>query len=112
MRSPYASLGVSRRASVGKAFALNEVRLLDETGREVGPGEIGELYSRSPYLFDGYFGRPEETAAAMRDGWVSAGDLARRDEDGYLYIVDRKKDMVITGGYNVYPKEVEAEAEP
>jgi acyl-CoA synthetase (AMP-forming)/AMP-acid ligase II len=96
-----------RRASVGKAFALNEVRLLDEAGREVGPGEIGELYSRSPYLFDGYFGRPEETAAAMRDGWVSAGDLARRDEDGYLYIVDRKKDMVITGGYNVYPREIE-----
>jgi long-chain acyl-CoA synthetase len=98
---------LSRRASVGKAFALNEVRLLGEDGREVGPGEIGELYSRSPYLFDGYFGKPEETAAAMRDGWVSAGDLARRDEDGYLYIVDRRKDMVITGGYNVYPREIE-----
>ncbi len=98
---------LSRRASVGRAFALNEIRLLDEDGREVAPGEIGELYSRSPYLFEGYFGRPEETAACMRDGWVSAGDLARQDEDGYFYIVDRKKDMVITGGYNVYPREIE-----
>jgi long-chain acyl-CoA synthetase len=98
---------LSRRASVGRAFALNEIRLLDDDGREVAPGEIGELYSRSPYLFEGYFGRPEETAACMRDGWVSAGDLARQDEDGYFYIVDRKKDMVITGGYNVYPREIE-----
>ncbi|MGA0708928.1 MAG: class I adenylate-forming enzyme family protein [Steroidobacteraceae bacterium] len=79
----------------------------DEERREVGPGEVGELYSRSPYLFNGYFGRPEETAACMRDGWISAGDLARRDEDGYIYIVDRKKDMVISGGLNIYPREIE-----
>lgn len=96
-----------RRRSVGHPFALNQVRLLDEAGRDVPPGEVGELYSLSPYLFDGYWNRPEETEAARRDGWVSAGDLARRDEDGYLYIVDRKKDMVITGGLNVYPREIE-----
>ncbi len=96
-----------RLQSVGLPFALNEVRLLDEEGHEVGPGEVGELYSRSPYLFEGYFGKPEETAAALREGWVTAGDLARRDEDGYLYIVDRKKDMVVTGGFNVYPREIE-----
>jgi len=96
-----------RERSVGRAFALNEIRLLDEDGREVGPGEVGELYSRSPYLFNGYFARPDETAACMRDGWISAGDLARRDDDGYFYIVDRKKDMVISGGLNIYPREIE-----
>jgi long-chain acyl-CoA synthetase len=68
---------------------------------------VGELYSRSPYLFNGYWGRPEETAEACRDGWVTVGDLARRDAEGYLYIVDRLKDMVISGGVNIYPREVE-----
>lgn len=96
-----------RERSVGRPFALNEIRLLDEDGEEVSTGEVGELYSRSPYLFNGYFGRPEETASCMRDGWISAGDLARRDEDGYFYIVDRKKDMVISGGLNIYPREIE-----
>ena len=92
---------------VGPPFALNEVRLLDDAGREVGEGEVGELYSRSPYLFNGYLDRPGETAAVMRDGWVSAGDLAHRDRDGHYYIVDRRKDMVVTGGLNVYPREIE-----
>ena len=92
---------------VGPPFALNEIRLLDEAGRDVGTGEVGELYSRSPYLFNGYFDRPQETAAVMRDGWVSAGDLARRDADGHYYIVDRRKDMVVSGGINVYPREIE-----
>ena len=98
---------LSRIQSVGRPFAVTEVRLLDEAGAEVAPGEIGELYSRSPYIFNAYFGQPSETAAVIRDGWVTAGDLARRDEDGYLYIVDRKKDMVVTGGFNVYPREIE-----
>jgi acyl-CoA synthetase (AMP-forming)/AMP-acid ligase II len=96
-----------RKQSVGRPFALNEVRLLDDDGLEVAPGEIGELYSRSPYLFNGFYGKPAETAAVMRNGWLTAGDLARRDEDGYFYIVDRKKDMVVTGGLNVYPREIE-----
>ncbi|HEY0940238.1 MAG TPA: AMP-binding protein [Steroidobacter sp.] len=96
-----------KRQSVGPAFALNCIRLLDDDGREVGPGEVGELFSRSPYVFNGYWNQPEETAKALRDGWVTAGDLARRDEDGFHYIVDRKKDMVVTGGFNVYPREVE-----
>jgi acyl-CoA synthetase (AMP-forming)/AMP-acid ligase II len=73
----------------------------------VGPGEIGELFSISPYLFNGYWGKPEETAAALRDGWFSAGDLAMRDDEGFIYIVDRKKDMIISGGVNVYPREIE-----
>lgn len=92
---------------VGPAFAITEVRLLDDAGREVADGEIGELYSRSPYIFNGYFGDPEETAAVLRDGWITAGDLAKRDADGFIYIVDRKKDMVVTGGLNVYPREIE-----
>ncbi len=71
------------------------------------PDEVGELYSRSPYLFNGYWGRPEETAETYRDGWVTVGDLARKDAEGHLYIVDRLKDMVISGGVNIYPREVE-----
>ena len=98
---------LTRKQSVGHAFALNTVRLLDDRGNEVAPGEVGELYSRSPYLFNGYWNQPQETAAALRDGWVTAGDLARQDEDGFIYIVDRKKDMVVTGGINVYPREIE-----
>jgi len=98
---------LTRKQSVGHAFALNTVRLLDDRGNEVAPGEVGELYSRSPYLFNGYWNQPQETAAALRDGWVTAGDLARQDEDGFIYIVDRKKDMVVTGSINVYPREIE-----
>jgi len=96
-----------RRQSVGPAFALNQVRLLDDDGREVPRGEVGELHSRSPYLFNGYWNKPEETEGCLKNGWVTAGDLARQDEDGYFYIVDRKKDMVVTGGFNVYPREIE-----
>ena len=92
---------------VGTPQAHTEVKILDETGRECAADEVGELFSRSPYLFNGYWKRPEETAAAFRDGWVSVGDMARRDAEGYLYIVDRKKDMVISGGVNIYPREIE-----
>ena len=70
-------------------------------------GEVGELIVRGPNVMKGYYKMPEETAAAIRDGWLYTGDLARRDENGYFYIVDRKKDLVIVGGYNVYPREVE-----
>ena len=96
-----------RRQSVGRAFALTHIRLLDDDGRDVARGEVGELHSRSPYLFNGYWNKPDETAACLKVGWVTAGDLARQDEDGYYYIVDRKKDMVVTGGFNVYPREIE-----
>jgi long-chain acyl-CoA synthetase len=92
---------------VGLPFTCNRSRLLDDDGGEVVQGEIGELFSNSPYLFNGYWNKPEETRATMRDGWVSAGDMARRDDEGYVYLVDRKKDMIISGGVNVYPREVE-----
>lgn len=98
---------LTKPRSVGPAFALNRIRLLDATGNEVKRGEIGELYSASPYVFNGYWQQPEEEALAWRDGWVTAGDLARQDDDGFYSIVDRKKDLVITGGINVYPREIE-----
>ena len=65
------------------------------------------MFSTSPYLFNGYWKRPDETKEALVDGWLTVGDMARQDEDGYLYIVDRKKDMVISGGINIYPREIE-----
>lgn len=96
-----------KERSVGLPFPATEVKLLDDDGAVVPQGEVGELFSRSPYLFVGYQGRPEATAATLRDGWFSAGDLARQDEEGYIYLVDRKGDKIITGGLNVFPREVE-----
>jgi len=92
---------------VGQPFPCTEVELRRQDGGVCDPDEVGELFSRSPYLFNGYWGRPQETAESFRDGWVTVGDLARRDGEGYLYIVDRLKDMVISGGVNLYPREVE-----
>lgn len=80
---------------------------MDELGSEVADGVVGELIVRGPNVMKGYYKMPEDTEATIRNGWLYTGDLARRDEDGYFYIVDRKKDLVIVGGYNVYPREVE-----
>ena len=92
---------------VGLPIPNTEVKLLDDAGKEVGPNEVGELFSRSPYLFNGYWGLPEATAESLRDGWFSAGDLAVKDDEGFIYIVDRKQDMIISGGVNIYPREIE-----
>ncbi len=92
---------------VGQPFPLNRIRLLDDAGAPVAPGAVGELYNESPCLFLGYWNQPEATAASLRDGWFSAGDLARQDDEGFFYLVDRKKDMYISGGVNVYPREIE-----
>lgn len=96
-----------KQQCVGQPFPCTEVELRRPDGTLCDPDEVGELFSRSPYLFNGYWGRPQETAEAYLDGWVTVGDLARRDAEGYLYIVDRLKDMVISGGVNIYPREVE-----
>jgi acyl-CoA synthetase (AMP-forming)/AMP-acid ligase II len=93
--------------SVGRAFPMVDVQLLDEQGQPVKRGEVGEIFVSSPWLFNGYWRQPAETAACTRHGYVSAGDLARQDEDGCYYIVDRKKDMVVSGGLNIYPREIE-----
>ncbi len=101
--------GVNKTGSIGIPFSDTVMRVVDlETGtRVLSPGEVGEIVIQSPDLMLGYYRQPEETAAAVRDGWLYTGDLGRRDEDGYFYIVDRKKDLILTGGFNVYPHEVE-----
>ncbi len=93
--------------SVGKPFIYCSARLVNDEGFEVEPGEEGELLLSGPVTFSGYWNRPRETAQTLIDGWVYTGDIARQDEDGYFYIVDRKKDMFISGGENVFPVEVE-----
>ena len=92
---------------VGTPFAHVEAEIRREDGSVCDADEIGELWSRAPIMFNGYWNRPEETAKAVRDGWVSVGDMARRDDEGFIYIVDRLKDMVISGGVNIYPREIE-----
>jgi long-chain acyl-CoA synthetase len=93
--------------SIGTPVADVEVRLVDDRGKDVRDGEVGEIAVRGPNVMKGYWRRPEETAKAIPDGWFRTGDLARQDVDGYLFIVDRKKDMIIRGGENVYPREIE-----
>src|ERR1700712_3420547 len=83
------------------------MRIVDENDVEVPQGEVGEILIRGHNIMKGYWGRTEETEEALRGGWFHSGDLGRVDEDGYYFIVDRKKDMIIRGGYNVYPREVE-----
>ena len=101
--------GLQKAGSIGVALPATEVRIVDlETGtKTLGDNEIGELVARGPQVMLGYWNRPEETANALRDGWLYTGDIAYRDEDGYYFIVDRKKDMAIVGGYNVYPREID-----
>jgi long-chain acyl-CoA synthetase len=101
--------GLRKRGSIGVPVSDTDARIVDlETGtRVLPPGESGELVVRGPQIMAGYWNRPEETAAILRDGWLYTGDIARTDEDGYFYIVDRKKEMLITRGFNVYPREIE-----
>jgi fatty-acyl-CoA synthase len=94
-------------SSCGRAVAGAEVEVLDDDGNHVAPGEVGEICVRSRSVMSGYWHRPEETAQALRNGWLHTGDMAFRDGDGFFHIVDRKKDMVISGGFNVYPREIE-----
>ncbi len=109
--SPVASFNHPDRdrkvGSIGTPIDGVELRLLDEDGAEVETGEVGEIVVRGHNVMKGYWRQPEATAAALRDGWLHTGDLARADEDGFFFIVDRKKDMIIRGGYNVYPREIE-----
>jgi long-chain acyl-CoA synthetase len=93
--------------SIGTPIAGVEMRLLDDDGKEVPAGEVGEIAIRGENVMKGYWQRPDETAKSIPDGWFRTGDLARQDDDGYFFIVDRKKEMIIRGGYNVYPREIE-----
>ena len=109
--SPVASFnhpGRERKAgSIGTPIRDVQLRVVDDQDHEVPPGEVGEIVIRGPNVMKGYWQRPEATAEAIRDGWFHTGDIARADDDGYFYIVDRKKDLIIRGGYNVYPREIE-----
>jgi len=99
---------IRKLGSVGREWAgSGAIRLLDDQRREVPDGEVGELFSRTAYVFDGYWKNPQKTAEAFDGEWCSVGDMARRDADGYIWLVDRKSNMIITGGENVYPSEVE-----
>jgi long-chain acyl-CoA synthetase len=94
--------------SVGAPVAVCDVRVVDEAGNDLAIGEVGELWIQGPNVVQGYWNKPEATEAAFGDGWFKSGDLARVDDEGFVYIVDRAKDMVIRGGENVYCAEVEA----
>ncbi|MBU0905951.1 MAG: fatty acid--CoA ligase family protein [Firmicutes bacterium] len=96
-----------KAGSIGTSISNVENRVVNELGDDVPVGEVGELIVRGPNVMKGYYNMPEETEATIRGGWLYTGDLAKMDEEGYFFIVDRKKDLVIVGGYNVYPREVE-----
>jgi fatty-acyl-CoA synthase len=97
----------ARPGTIGRALLGNEIRLLDDEGREVRRGEVGEVFVRNSMLVSGYHRDRDATSKAMRDGFFSVGDLGRVDADGYYYLADRKHDMVISGGVNIYPWEIE-----
>ena len=94
-------------ACVGQAFTHHEVRVVDENGQDVKPGEVGEIVFRGPVVMKGYYKNPEATKEVIKDGWLYSGDLAKVDDEGYIYIVDRKKDLIVSGGINIYPREIE-----
>jgi acyl-CoA synthetase (AMP-forming)/AMP-acid ligase II len=96
-----------RVGSCGRPFTCADVGVMDEEGRLLGPDEIGEIVCRGPQTMAHYWNRPEATARAFRGGWLHTGDIGRMDADGFFYLLDRKNDMLISGGYNVYPREVE-----
>ena len=101
--------GTLKPGSVGVPLPNTDMKIMDlETGtKEMPAGEIGEIIFKGPQMCGGYYGMPEETKTSIRDGWFFTGDIGRLDEDGYLYIVDRKKDMIIAGGYNIFPREID-----
>lgn len=98
---------VSKAGSTGKAFFHTKVRVVDEEMKDVGPNEPGEVIVSGPHIMQGYWNRPEATRDTIIDGWLKTGDIAEQDEDGFIYIRDRLKDMIISGGENIYPAELE-----
>jgi len=105
VENPYGK--VTKPGSIGLPIPEFSAKIVDNDGNDVPQGEVGELLIKGPGVMKGYLNRPEETRETIRDGWLYTGDIARMDEDHYIYIVDRKKELVIRGGYNVYPREIE-----
>jgi len=99
--------GVQKPGSVGLPLPDIEVKIFDDRGHDLPVGQIGEIVVRGPNVMRGYYNHPEESAAAIRDGWLHTGDMGRKDEDGYIFIVDRRKEMLLVRGMNVYPREIE-----
>jgi long-chain acyl-CoA synthetase len=93
--------------SIGTPIRGVEMKVVDEDGKDLPTGQVGEIVIKGHNVMKGYWNRPDATAEAIKDGWFHSGDMAKVDEDGYFFIVDRKKDMIIRGGYNVYPREIE-----
>jgi acyl-CoA synthetase (AMP-forming)/AMP-acid ligase II len=100
-------VALRKAGSVGVPPPVYAMRIVGDDGRDLPPGEVGEIVGRGPITMPGYYNRPDETARALRDGWLHTGDLGHVDADGYLYLVDRKKDMIDSGGVKVYPKDIE-----
>ena len=105
VENPYG--GSTKPGSIGLPIPEFSAKILESDGNEVAAGGTGELLIKGPGVMKGYLNRPQETGRTIQDGWLYTGDIARMDEDGYVYIVDRKKDLVIRGGYNVYPREID-----
>jgi long-chain acyl-CoA synthetase len=101
--------GPEKPATVGIPLPATDLKIVDpETGqKQLGPGEPGEICFKGPQVMKGYYKNPEETAKVLKDGWVYTGDIGYLDEDGFLTLVDRKKDMIIASGYNIYPNEID-----
>ena len=98
---------MKRLASAGKRAIGPDLRIVDDSDLDVKPGQVGEIVLRGPHISPGYLNMPELTAQAYQGGWLHTGDLGYMDQEGYLFIVDRKKDMIISGGFNIYSREVE-----
>jgi fatty-acyl-CoA synthase len=102
-----ADASLRKDGSVGRPLPFLSTRLVGREGQTLAPGEVGELICKGPNVMKGYYNDPQATAETIKNGWLHTGDLARSDEEGYLYIVDRKKDMIVSGGENIYPREIE-----
>jgi acyl-CoA synthetase (AMP-forming)/AMP-acid ligase II len=98
---------VRKSGSVGCPPPFSEVRIVDDAGRDLPMGQTGEIVGRGPFVMQGYWGKPQLTAETLRDGWIFSGDIGYLDDEGYLYLVDRKKDMIDSGGVKVYPRDIE-----
>jgi len=98
---------LGRLASCGRLSLAMRMKLVDDQGMEVSPGEAGEIALKGPNIMQGYLNRPDLNAKTLKAGWLYTGDIAKQDEEGYIYIVDRKKDMIISGGFNIYSSEIE-----
>jgi acyl-CoA synthetase (AMP-forming)/AMP-acid ligase II len=98
---------IARLASAGRAVVDYEIRIVDQEGNDTANGEVGEIVVRSEAMTVGYWNLPEETAETIKDGWLYTGDFGRMDDQGYIFIVDRKNDLIISGGKNIYPREIE-----